>query len=125
MSYTNDFDGIQDNATFALASGIARGTDESKVIKLSAAKAVALCSAEDKFFGQLRTIDNDNAYGVVKETGYAKLAYSGTAPTVGQAVELVANGAGGVKIPATSGTGNYYKVVEVNTTDLTVTIRLG
>ncbi len=123
--YTNDFTGIDNNGTFALAAGIVRGTDEGKVVKVTANKTMALCAAEDKFYGVLETIDQDNAFGMVEERKYKTLPYTGTAPGRGPDVELVANATGGVKIPATAGTGLKYKVVEVNTTDLTVMLRLG
>ncbi len=122
-SYDVSFSGIKDNPTYKL-TGITRGTDEGKVVKVSAAKTVALCAAEDKFCGVLETIEVGNAIGCVSEAGYHMVAYSGTAPAVGEDIELVANAAGGVKTPASAGTGKKYRVVEVNTTALTVTIKL-
>jgi hypothetical protein len=108
-----------------LASGIARGTDEGKVVKMSAAKTVNKCSAEDQFFGILETIDNDNAFGAVAQKGYKKVSYSGAAPTAGEDVELVADAAGGVKTPVTPGTGRKYLVPEVDTANTTLTLFLG
>ncbi|TAL31579.1 MAG: hypothetical protein EPN93_17440 [Spirochaetes bacterium] len=125
MGFENSFDGIKDNATWKLAAGIARGTDEGKVVKFSAAKTVAKCAAEDKILGVLETIDHDNAYGVVGQRGYKTVSYSGTAPTAGLETELVANASGGVKTPATPGTGIKYLVVEVDTTATTLVLFLG
>lgn len=118
------FSGIKDHPSYKLASGIARGTDEGKVVKVSAAKTVSLCSAEDKFCGVLETIELGNAIGCVSEYGYKTLSYSGTAPSVGEEVELVANATGGVKVPATTGTGKKYRVVNVDTTNTLVTLKL-
>lgn len=124
MGYDVSFIGVKDNPTYKL-TGITRGTDEGKVVKVSAAKTAALCSAEDKFCGVLETIEIGNAIGMVSEAGYHTLAYSGTAPALGEDVELVANGTGGVKTPASAGTGRKFRVVEVNTTDHLVTLKLG
>lgn len=119
------FIGIKDNATWKLAGGIARGTDEGKVVKMSAAETVSLCSAEDVFIGVLETIEKDEAYGVVAQKGYKKVAYSGTAPSVGQEVELVADANGGVKTPDTPDTGKNYLVPSVDTESGTLIIYLG
>ncbi|HOW82432.1 MAG TPA: hypothetical protein PK573_07730 [Spirochaetota bacterium] len=123
MAFEVSFEGIKDSATFLL-SGITRGTDEGKVVKLSAAKTVSLCAAENKFFGVIKTIEPGNQIGGVEEAGYQRVPYSGAAPSVGQEVELVANGTGGVKTPATSGTGLLYRVVEVDTSTGTLVLKL-
>ena len=122
--FTNSFNGIMNRATWKLTA-ITRGTDEDKPVKVSAAGTVSLCVAEDIFIGVIESIDRDNAFGVVNQKGFVTLPYTGTAPAVGSNVELVANAAGGVKVPATAGTGKRYVVAEVNTTALTVTFYLG
>ncbi len=119
------FDGIQDNATWKLAAGIERGRDEGKVVKFSSAETVALCSAENKILGVLETIDNDNAYGVVAQKGFKTVTYSGSAPSAGAEVELVADANGGVKTPAEAGTGKKYLVPAVDSTAGTLVIYLG
>ncbi len=125
MEFGLSFNGIDDYATFHLGSGIVRGTHENYPVKVSAAKTVSLCSSGDIFSGVLVTIDTGNEYGVVKETGYVTLPYTGTAPQVGDDKELVADGSGGVKIPGEEETGRKYRIVDVDTTAKTVTFRLG
>ncbi|GAB4220036.1 MAG: hypothetical protein Kow00102_05780 [Spirochaetota bacterium] len=125
MAFEISFNGINDYATFELGAGIQRGIHEGFPVKVSANKTVSLCNAEDKFSGVLVTIEKDNTCGVVKETGYITLPYSGTAPQAGEDRELVADGNGGVKIPATAGTGKLYRIVDVDSTNKTVTLRLG
>jgi|GEM_PF-1273674 len=117
------FEGIKDDPS-CLVSGLTRGTDEGKPVKISDKKTVVLCSAEDPFRGIVETIDYDNQVCGVKEYGYVTLPYSGDAPSVGESVELVANGSGGVKVPATADTGKKYPVVDVDTANTTVTFKL-
>jgi len=124
MAFDISFNGIDDYGTFELAEGIQRGLHEGFPVKISANKTVSLCDAEDKFSGVLVSIEKDG-YGVVKETGYITLSYSGTAPNVGEDKELVANGNGGVKVPATPNTGRLYRVIDVDTALHTITFRLG
>ncbi len=107
-----------------LQKALKRGIHEGFPVKISANKTVSLCDAEDKFSGVLVSIEKDG-YGVLKETGYITLSYSGTAPNIGEDTELVANGNGGVKVPATPNTGRLYRVVDVDTALHTITFRLG
>lgn len=124
MSFnTVSFDGIMNDPSF-LTDGLTFGTDEGKVVKISAAKTVSLCSAEDVFRGVVETIDRDNEVCGVKEAGYVTLGYSGSNPEVGESKELVADGNGGVKVPASSDTGKKYTIVDVDTTAKTVTFKL-
>ncbi len=123
--FDNDFVGVDDNGTWKLTAGIARGTDEGKLVKVSAEKTVDLCSAEDIFLGKLITIEKGDEYGVVQEKGYQTISYSGTAPTPGNNVELVADANGGVKIPAAADTGRFYVVASVDTVNGVLVMRLG
>jgi len=118
------FDGIgQRNVSFA--SSLTKGTDEEKVVRIHATtpKTVILPSVEDKFMGVLKQIDAGDGVATVQVEGYVTLPYTGTAPGVGHK-ELVANGAGGVKTPATAGTGIYYWIVDGDATAQTVTLKL-
>lgn len=98
MGYEVGFSGVKDNPTVKLATGITRGTDEGKVVKISANKTVALCEANEKFDGVLKTIDRDGI-GVMSMSGFHGLPYTGSAPSPGRR-KLAANGSGGVKVPA-------------------------
>ena len=115
------FSGIRDLATFA-ASGLTFGTDEGKVCKVTANQTVALCADGDRFHGVIETIERDNAYGVVRKTGYVTLAYTGGDPSAG-IVKFLADASGGVKVDATN--GYEYLVVDVDTTGKTATLFLG
>lgn len=83
--------------TFLAAVGL-QAADKGKVCKVTANGTVGLCDAEDMFCGVLDTVDIDgqmNAAGV-QDKGYVEdVPYTGN-PGLGY-VELVANGAGGVK----------------------------
>jgi hypothetical protein len=120
--FTVGFDGVDNRPTFL--SALTRGTDEGKVVKVSANKTVALCSAENRFIGVVETIAPGTKDAVVAVGGFKTVAYSGTAPSAGY-VELVANGSGGVKTPTTAGTGIYYWIVDVDTTNTKLTLLLG
>ena len=115
------FSGIRDKATF-VASNLTFGTDEGKVCKVTANQTVSLCSDGDRFHGMIETIERDNAYCVVRKTGYVTLAYTGSDPTAG-IVKLSADGSGGVKVDNTEGI--EYLTVVVDTTGKTVTLYLG
>ena len=115
------FSGIRDQATFT-ASSLTFGTDEGKVCKVTANQTVGLCSDGDRFHGVIETIERDNAYSVVRKTGYVTLDYTGTDPTAG-ITKLSADASGGVKVDATNGI--EYLVVDVDTTNKKVTLFLG
>lgn len=115
--------GIKENPTL-LADSLTRGTDEGKPVKISADVTAALPSAEDPFYGIIESIAEDNAVCVVKNTGIITLSYSGAAPNLNYS-ELVADGSGGVKSPATPGTGKKYFVLNVDETNTEVTFDLG
>ena len=115
------FNGIRDLATFA-ASSLTFGTDEGKVCKITANETTGLCSDGDRFHGVLETIERDNAYCVVRKTGYVTLSYTGSDPTAG-IVKLSADASGGVKVDDTGGI--EYLVVAVDTTGKTVTLFMG
>ena len=121
---TNNFNGIKDNATFK-ASGLTRGTHEGFPVKIYGNGTVAKAAAEEKFFGIVETIDRANDYCSVAQNGYKYVPYTGTAPSAGIECELVADGSGGVKTPATAGTGRKYLVASVDTSEKTLAIYLG
>jgi len=115
--------GIIDNPTL-LASSLTYGTDEGKPVAVSDNKTAGLCSAEDPFYGVIESISEDNAVCVVKNHGIVTIIYTGTAPGLNY-IELVADGAGGVKTPTTPGTGKVYFILDVDTTNTLVTFDLG
>lgn len=86
MDYS--FSGFGENAaTFAAQSGVAEGMP----VKLSASGAVAVCAAGDSICGV--TLGVRNGMAAVQLTGYARLPYDGTVPSVGwQNVTAAADG---------------------------------
>jgi hypothetical protein len=120
MARTVGFKGIgQEIVTYL--SALTRGTDEEKVVKVSANKTVALCSDGDDFHGQVITIDAKDADAGVQIVGFITVAYTGTNPTAGLGRKFVANGAGGVRL---DDIGRGYDVVDVDTTKKLVTFWL-
>lgn len=88
----------QDDLTFMLDAAIVRA-DEGKVVKISGNGVVALCAAEDVFYGKLVKIDTAPDAGAVRCcTCCVEVPYTG-APGLNYQ-QLVANGLGGVKPPA-------------------------
>jgi len=117
------FEGIKEDPTFL--SALTRGTDEGKVVKVSANKTVALCSANENFIGVVKTIDKADKAAVVQVNGFVTLDYTGTAPSLGFTA-LEANSSGGVQVVASPALGDtYYWVVDVDTTNTKVTFLLG
>lgn len=115
------FRGIKNDPTF-LATGIEKGRDEWKPVKVSENKTVSLCSADEDFRGVVDTVDYDGGACGVKEYGYVTVTYSETAPELGESVGLVADGLGGVK--ASEHSKKKYPVVDVDTGNKTVTFKL-
>lgn len=104
-------------------SALTRGTDEGKVVKISANATVALCSDGDQFDGVVKVISANDKAASVQERGFAVVAGSGI--TYGYK-PLLANATGGVKLNASPATGHkYYEVWDVDTTNNKVTIKLG
>jgi len=122
--HTVSFRNIDANG-ISFLSALTRGTDEGKVVKVSANGTVGLCSATDNFIGVVKTIDPSDKLAVVQSEGFVTLDYTGSAPSLGF-VALEADGTGGVQIVATPALGDtYYWVVDVDTTNTKVTFCLG
>uniref|UniRef100_C6E6R2 Uncharacterized protein n=1 Tax=Geobacter sp. (strain M21) TaxID=443144 RepID=C6E6R2_GEOSM len=85
--------------TLLLAAAIV-AADVGKVIKASANDTVDLCAAGDKFGGVLKQVEADSRIpaGTVQDKGMCTIAYTG-APGLGWQ-QLVADGNGGVTLPA-------------------------
>lgn len=86
------------------------------MVGLVSSDTVGLGAAEDKIFGKAWRLD-DRGVVMVQYAGMIVSPYSGTAPTVGAGQELVLDGAGNVKLPATAGTGTNVDIVSVDTTN--------
>jgi hypothetical protein len=65
MARSVGFEGIGAGALVYFESALVRGTDENKLVKISANKTVALATEDDNFIGIVRVIDAyDKAAGV-------------------------------------------------------------
>jgi hypothetical protein len=128
MARTVGFDGIKSGSYVTFSKGttaVVRGTNEDHVCKISANGAVSLCADGNMFVGIARVIDPDDGAVSVQTKGVVTIAYTGTAPTVGDYQCLIANATNGVKITAdAAGTPNYW-IYSVDTSATTVTFDLG
>ena len=101
------------SATFAAQNG-----ENGQVCKVSGNGTVAPCADGDQFCGVMGGIRG--GFAGVQLHGFATLTYSGTAPSLGY-VNLVANGAGGVKVGSA---GKSRLVVSVDTQTNSVIVEL-
>lgn len=88
------FNGVGETvATFEAAEGVAAGMP----VKVTGDGAVGPCAAGDKFCGVAVSVRG--GYAAVQLSGYARVPYSGTAPTAGYRT-LAGAGDGAVKTDA-------------------------
>lgn len=90
-------------------------TEPGTIVSLYGGGTVAKGFAEDKIFGKAWKV-HDNGTVTVQYDGIIVAPYTGSAPDETTS-ELVLDGNGGVKIPATSGTGTKVRVVDFDATD--------
>ena len=81
-------------ATFDVSGEVKSGMP----VKISANGTVAPCAAKDKFCGLVLSVHN--GYAAVQMTGYIKVSYAGTKPTVGYQT-VNADGTGKVQVETT------------------------
>lgn len=106
------FEGFHGKAlTFRTANDTVPGTP----VKVSESKTVEACANNNVFCGKCIAVQGD--YASVQLSGYVKMPYSGTAPSVGYAA-LAADGNGKVKSVTTG--GRSYLVLDVDTAAGTV-----
>jgi len=118
------FEGIGNTGTitFLIGAGITVA-NENQVGKLSAGQTIDVCDAEDVFYGVIGKVDEGAGILGLERHGMKEVSYTGTI-TPGYK-ELVADGSGGVKEPASAGTGRMFHIVEVNDTDKLLFVDLG
>ncbi|MCP3942209.1 MAG: hypothetical protein GY710_12085 [Desulfobacteraceae bacterium] len=118
------FEGIGLTGTVTFLKGIGvTVANENHVGKLSAAQTVDVCDAEDVFYGVIGKVEEENDILALERHGMNEVSFTGTI-TPGYK-ELVADGAGGVKEPASAGTGRMFHIVEVNDGDKLLMLDLG
>jgi hypothetical protein len=123
MSRTPLYDELGCNGYVTFGSALTRGTDENKVVKVSAAHTVALCSAGEYISGVVRTIAASDKAAGVQMDGFAVV--SGSADVALNWSPIEADGLGGVRKVGSPAQGTqYFYVVDVDATNGTVTIKL-
>lgn len=109
-----------EDKTFLLDAAIVRA-DEGKVVKISANATVALCNAEDIFYGKLAKVDTSPEVGAIRDCCCTEVTYTGN-PSLNYQ-PLVANGLGGVKPPAAAVAATLATGVVANNNALTFTAK--
>ncbi len=110
-------------------SSLVQNQDEGKTVcpHATTPKTLIVCTVEKPFIGILGSVEKDGSASAIVRGCKVKLSYNDAvqaAPALGW-VELVGDGAGKCKVPATAGTGKFYWVLEKDTTAKTVTVFLG
>jgi hypothetical protein len=122
--FAPSLEGIDGN-NVSLLSALVKGTDEGKVVKVSANKTAALCTAEDNFCGVVRQIADGDKLATVQIKGMVTVTYTSTAPTVGTRARLVGDGSGVKLKNAAEALGDkYYDIYDVDATNTLVTFLL-
>ena len=98
------------SATFICSEGVTAG----KVVKVTENGTVSACASGDAFCGVVTDVRSDCA--TVQLTGYIRMPYSGSAPSLGYTA-LTADGNGAVTANAD---GKTYLVTDIDTTDSTI-----
>ena len=125
MIGTIKVDGLNADS-ISFLSALVRGTDEGKAVSISTDNTVAIAADGGVIFGKVHVIDKADAVATVQSEGYAELAYTGDAPTVGAYQALVGNGTGGVKIVASPAVGDkHFDIISVDTDNGLVVFKLG
>ncbi len=114
--------GLDGTTTFLKGAGVTVA-NENHVGKLSGAQTIDVCDAEDVFYGVIGKVDEESSILALERRGFNDVSYSGTI-TPGWK-ELVADGSGGVKEPASAGTGRMFHVVEADDTAKILWLDLG
>jgi hypothetical protein len=135
MARSIKYDGMKIGGFLPFASALVKGTDENKLVKISASGTVVATAAEnDEFHGVVRVIDKEDKAASVQVDGVVTMGYdSNDAPSLGWN-NLVAGGADGTpqytvatcvkKVAAASGITERYLVLVVNTSTKMVTFLL-
>jgi hypothetical protein len=132
MARSINYTGLKVGGLVPFASALVKGTDENKLVKISASGTVVLCTTEDtNFYGIVRIIDADDGLASVQVDGVAIHGYdTDHAPTVTdgsgwQALQVGKTPFNTVK-PATEAVDvPLYRVITVDTVNHLITFILG
>lgn len=119
-----DFTGIGKETITLKADAALTAEAVGQVGKISAEATGGLCAAEDAFYGVIDVVDLGGGTCAMQRKGFKEVAYSDAAPDLGL-TELVADGNGGVKVPAAAGTGRIVDIVSLNATAGMLVMDLG
>jgi hypothetical protein len=129
MSRSVGFEGIGRGPLVTFLSALVKGTDENKLVKISANRTVALAGDGEDFFGIVRTIDDfDKAAGVQIDgivENYPAVSGGGSIPTIGKCCIQAHTGSASVQLLAAAAGHTVYDVIEADDTLDVVTFRLG
>jgi hypothetical protein len=129
MARDIDFEGIKGSSYVTFKSALIKGTDEGKLVKLSANGTVVVAGDGENFIGIVRIIDAQDKAASVQIDGFVEVLYDADhIPTVtdGQGWQALSAGALPTKVMAQTEavTVPLRMVVEVDTVALTVTFKL-
>lgn len=100
---------------------VTKGTHEGKAASITTGGLAKVGAADEHFRGVISNIEDDVI--TVQVRGLAEVAYTGTAPTVGQHNKLECGASGAVQIDATN--GRMFLVESVDTDAGTCVVDLG
>lgn len=85
MARDVSFEGIKRGALVTFKSALVKGTDENKLVKMSAAGTVVVCTDGDDVFGIVRIIDDSDKAASVQIDGFVEdyPALHGSIPAIG------------------------------------------
>ena len=127
MSYVTDIDGTHEGDLIAgdcsslTATTSAAIGDEDKPVKPTGDLAWGLLTEDDDFAGVVRYIERTNEVCTVQVHGVVTLGYTGTPPTVGWQRLVGSATVGSVKIDTAAAASPLFRILEVDTTAVTVT----
>jgi hypothetical protein len=118
------FQGIGASFVTFKQTTLTKGTDEGKPVKMSANDTVALAGDGDTFFGVVATIDDNNNICAVQTRGFVKCDATTGGFSVGMQT-IVGNGSGGVKYASAATAKPLRNLVNIDTSNDTITFDLG
>ncbi len=125
MAREVSFEGIKRGALVTFKSALVKGTDENKLVKMSADETVALCTDGDDIFGIVRVIDDFDKAASVQIDGFVEdyAALTGNIPALGFS-HVVAKTASSVQLKAATAGWKLRRVVKSDDTNDLCTFEL-
>ena len=125
MAREVSFEGIKRGALVTFKSALVKGTDENKLVKMSADETVALCTDGDDIFGIVRSIDDFDKAASVQIDGFVEdyPALTGNVPAYGFS-HVVAKTASQVQLKAATAGFKVRRVLKSDDTNDVCTFEL-